>query len=264
MKKVKLLIVTIFLFNGFFACAPTYESVRVHIPQQTKKNQAQVEATLPELDGNSFGTQIDGSYTITDNIVISAGGIFHTYDDHARGADGASTDETFMGVHAGAGYLHKYNDWLRFTSLLGMSAQSWTYNTTPNNDELFDDVGFDRFDATVLSPFGQAGLILGKEDTNITFLVRVETPMFNFSNTKPKERTVVEFDDEGNTSERLVTYNLDESLVLLIPTIQANLGVSDHFSLFAQTLTNRTFGLDENSGIDVRIFGLYLGGVAKF
>ena len=120
-------IVLLSLISFAIACGPTYQSVRVHVPHQTKAAQLQIEATLPEeINGDTFNTQIDTSYSLTDNFIVSGGLIYQTFES-------SGIDERYAGIHLGAGYHLPINDWVRSTSLAGVGLQTWSWDEDQSN-----------------------------------------------------------------------------------------------------------------------------------
>ena len=151
-------------------CGPTYKATRVHVPHQTAQGQLQIEAKIPDdVTSDQYDTHIDASYTLTENVVLSSGLLVSSY--RSNGDDEANQyNEDYSGLHVGAGYNTRLNDWIRVSSLAGLSLQSWSYeNTEPATDiDSLELDEFTKFDSTIISPFAQTSLIFGGRRTNVS------------------------------------------------------------------------------------------------
>ena len=234
------------LISFAIGCGPTYQSVRVHVPHQTQAEQVQFEATLPdEISGDIFNTQIDTSYSLTDNIIVSGGLVYQTYAD-------VGIDETYAGVQLGAGYHLPINDWLRATSLAGVGLQSWSWDEDQSNLEKDYSLGFDSFDASIVVPFAQTSLIFGSRRTNVSASLRIETPTFQFRNTAGVL-------DTGYVEDDPIEYDRETTLYTLASVVQLNVGLGDHWGLFGQFVKRDVSGFQRTTGIEAEFGALYLG-----
>ena len=251
-SAIFLLLCLSFVFSG---CIPVYPSTRVHVPLQTDKEQLQVEAGL-----DNGGLQFDGSYTLTKNVLVSTSLIYlsqksgYTETDLSTGEDvEVDGDSTFGGLSLGVGYNTGSVgvDWLRFTSLAGVSLQSWDYKETPLNDDKC--CGFNRFDSVVAGPFAQAGVVLGGRRTNLSLSLKVDALHFDFSNAGPE----FEKNTDGGADIKLDT---ETNLILLTPAAQLNIGIFQNLSIFGQyQLRVPAHELSENTGFTVFPIALYFG-----
>ena len=233
------------LISFAIGCGPTYQSVRVHVPHQTKAEQLQIEATLADdISDDHLKTQIDTSYSITNNFIVSGGLVYH-YTSSA-------IDEEYAGIHVGAGYHFPINDWFRATSLVGVGLQSWSWDENRENQEDDYSPGFERFDASIVVPYAQTSLIFGSRRTNVSASIRVDTPNFQFRNTAGLLET-------GDPEDPLIEYDRETQLYSLASVVQINVGLGDHWGLFGQLIDRNFSGIKRTTGIEGEIGWLYLG-----
>ena len=239
-------IVLLSLISFAIGCGPTYQSVRLHVPHQTKAEQLQIEATLPEeINGDTFNTQIDTSYSLTDNFIVSGGLIYQTFAS-------SGIDERYAGIHLGAGYHLPINDWFRSTSLAGVGLQTWSWDEDQSNLDEDYSLGFDSFDASIVAPFAQTSLIFGSRRTNVSASLRIETPTFQFRNTAGALET-------GYAEDPPIEYDRETQLYSLASVVQLNLGLGDHWGLFGQIVNRNISGIKRTTGIEAEFAALYLG-----
>ena len=233
-------------------CGPTYKATRVHVPHQTAQGQLQIEAKIPDdVTSDQYDTQIDASYTLTENVVLSSGLLVSSY--RSNGDDEANQyNEDYSGLHVGAGYNTRLNDWIRVSSLAGLSLQSWSYeNTEPATDiDSLELDEFKKFDSTIISPFAQTSLIFGGRRTNLSLSLRVDAPRFDFDNVSPTTTF--------NTGEPH-PFDTVTQLYALSGVIQANVGLFDHWSLFGQFVRRDYTGFSDTTGIWAEFAALYIG-----
>ena len=234
----------------------------MHIPQQTKAKQLQLEVNaMTFLPLENIQTQVDASYSLTDNIVLAGGGVFLK----ERPDDDGYTDEIdYVGGHFGLGFLTQLSEDLRSSSMAGVAIQSWSFqlddydaNQTIDNCSPWD-CDFTRFDATVVNPFAQTSVIYGSRRTNLSFSLRVEAPAFDFENA---EGAYLYSTDTVSETRPLDT---ESQLYTVMGALHGNYGINKYIGLYAQLTVQRNFNVEDSTGIKMNEGAFYTGLSATF
>ena len=242
-----ILVVTLICLTG---CVSLYRTPRVHIPQQTKAHQLQVEAAADVFRGVS--TSVDASYSLTENFVLTTGGALYPIDD-------------LKSFHFGVGALVESPvDWIRISATTGVMFQRWRDYVGPSDEIMFADEqndlldidfefgeaydGFDTFDAEVVMPFAQTALVFGPGTENFSVVFRVERPTFQFSNVTPTEK---EFETEGGDTIAF-PFTLEEELLITSAIVQVKSQLIGDLSALLQVRAfQKIYGMSDSAGFDI-------------
>lgn len=227
-----------------FACNPTYQSVRAYIPQQQRAGELQVELGA---------TQADVGYAITDQLTISAGGVYLTQEETSTDETSMNTytrDSTMYGAHFGLGYIASLSDdrFTRVSISAGSAFQRWELDSdigAVENSLSLD--GFSSFKANIINPFAQLAFTYGSIFRNISAVARFEYPLFDFNETQPLRETA------------------DGQPILINYGLQGKFGDVKGISAFFQVLIRRNLDQehfdnpDFDNGFSVSSWNTYLG-----
>ena len=220
------------------ACSPTYQSVRSYIPQHSKAKQLQVEAGL---------SQVDISYSVTDHIGINTGATFLNSEVESKLDNEEVSLETsqMMGAQLGLTYFSTLDEdgHVMFSVNAGSAFQQWNFD---RDDNFITDIGYNSFEASIVNPFVQIGLVKGSTTDNLGVAIRYEQPIFDFQNTSPSEIVISE-------TPKLVNF-----------VAQGKYHLAGQFSLFGQFIYR--YNLDDNEdeidryyAYDISLWNLYVG-----
>lgn len=220
------------------ACSPTYQSVRSYIPQHSKAKQLQVEAGL---------SQVDISYSVTDHIGINTGATFLNSEVESQLDNEEVSLETsqMMGAQLGLTYFSTLDEdgHVMFSVNAGSAFQQWNFDRDEN---FITDIGYNSFEASIINPFAQIGLVKGSTTDNLGVAIRYEQPIFDFQNTSPSDIVTSE-------TPQLVNF-----------VAQGKYHLAGQFSLFGQFVYRYNLDYDEDEtdryiAYDISLWNLYVG-----
>ncbi len=235
-----------FLFFGLclmcIACSPTYQSNRVYIPQHTEANQLRVELGV---------TQADVSYSVLDSVQVNVGGVYSkgSFDssegteDSINGQQTRTESYTFSGTHVGFGVFKALDD--EKNTVLSVNAgsafQTWEFRR--EGDQLVIDDGYNNFNASIINPYVQLGVMFGKANSNVSVAMRYERPNFDFK------------DLQGNTLANA------SKPTLMNLVIQPKYDLTERLSVFGQFVFRSNLGDDTmvDDTYEVSSMNLYVG-----
>ncbi|MBM4293123.1 MAG: hypothetical protein FJ138_18330, partial [Deltaproteobacteria bacterium] len=199
------------------------------------------------------------SYSVNNFLVATAGTSYLTREEKATEDSSRKRTSSQKGAHVGFGYYKNIGpkQRTRLSAIAGSAFQTWDYTNDFASEvsaqgDFNGPLGFTRFNASVINPFGQVALTHGSSLSNTSFALRLEKPMIDFSKTEPD------------------TARAKGSPTLLNVALQGKYGLFAGLSFYAQFVYRHNFDtryfdnlfddyIDNKNAYEISSWNLYAG-----